>query len=151
MPPAKFMSVNRQAFFNYEILERYEAGLELTGTEIKSIRAGRIDLRGSHARASGNELWLHSVHIAPYNPAGQQNHDPKRPRKLLLHRNQINEIAGKISQKGLTLVPLRLYVKNHWAKIELGLARGKRKYDKRKAIIERDKDREARRAIRQLA
>ena len=151
MPPAKFMSVNRQAFFNYEILERYEAGLELTGTEIKSIRAGGIDLRGSHARASGNELWLHGVHIALYNPAGRQNHDPKRPRKLLLHRNQINEIAGKISQKGLTLVPLRIYVKNHWAKMELGLARGKRKYDKRKAIIERDKDREARRAIRQLA
>ena len=145
------IAVNRRAFFNYEVLERYEAGLRLTGTEIKSIRAARVDLRGAHARLEDNELWLHGMHVALYDPAGRSNHDPKRPRKLLMRRSEIAEIAGKISQRGLTLVPLRLYVKNHWAKIELGLARGKRQYDKRKAIIERDKDREARRALRQPA
>ena len=145
------IAVNRHAFFNYEVMERFEAGIQLTGTEIKSIRAARVDLRGAHARFENNELWLHGMHVALYNPAGNSNHDPKRPRKLLLHRNEIAEIAGKISQRGLTLIPLKLYVKNHWAKIELGLARGKRQYDKRKAIIERDKDREARRALRQLA
>ncbi len=150
MAPTKQISVNRQALFNYEILERYEAGIELTGSEIKSVRAGRIDLRGSHARITGNELWLHGLHIALYDPASRQNHEPKRPRKLLLHRSEITEVAGKIAQKGLTLVPLRFYVKNHWAKVELGLARGKRKYDKRRAIIERDREREARRALRQV-
>ena len=144
------IAVNRQAFFNYEVLERFEAGLQLTGTEIKSIRAARVDLRGAHARLENNELWLHGMHVALYDPAGQRNHDPKRPRKLLMRRSEISEIGGKISQRGLTLVPLRLYVKNHWAKIELGLGRGKRQYDKRKAIIERDKDREARRALRHL-
>ena len=149
MSPAKYFSVNRQAFFNYEILERYEAGLELTGTEIKSLRAGKVDLRGSYARVHNNELWLYGMHVALYDPGGVHNHDPKRPRKLLLHRNEIIEVASKISQRGLTLVPLRIYVKKHWAKVELGLARGKRKYDKRRAIIERDRDREARRAIRQ--
>ena len=142
------IAVNRQAFFNYEVLERFEAGLQLTGTEIKSIRAARVDLRGAHARLENNELWLHGMHVALYDPAGQRNHDPKRPRKLLMRRSEIAEIGGKITQRGLTLVPLRLYVKNHWAKIELGLGRGKRQYDKRKAIIERDKDREARRALR---
>lgn len=144
------IAINRQAFFNYEVLERYEAGIQLLGTEIKSIRAARVDLRGAHARMENNELWLHGMHIAPYNPAGQRNHDPKRPRKLLMRRREIEEIGGKISQRGLTLIPLKVYVKNHWAKVELGLGRGKRQYDKRKAIIERDKDREARRALRQL-
>ncbi len=151
MKRGRDLAVNRQAFFNYEVLERYEAGIQLTGTEIKSIRAGLVDLRGAHARFEDNELWLHGMHVALYDPAGRSNHDPRRPRKLLMRRGEISEIAGKLSQKGLTLVPLRLYVKNHWAKIEVGLGRGKRRYDKRKAIIERDKDREARRAIRHAA
>ena len=144
------IAVNRQAFFNYEVLERFEAGIQLTGTEIKSIRAARVDLRGAHARLENNELWLHGVHVALYDPAGRGNHDPRRPRKLLMRRSEIDYIGGSISQKGLTLVPLKLYVKNHWAKVELGLGKGKRRYDKRKAIIERDKDREARRALRHL-
>ena len=144
------IAVNRQAFYNYEVLERFEAGIQLTGTEIKSIRAARVDLRGAHARLENNELWLHGMHVALYNPAGSSNHDPRRPRKLLMRRSEIDNIGGDISQKGLTLVPLKLYVKNHWAKVELGLAKGKRRYDKRKAIIERDKDREARRALRHL-
>lgn len=144
------IAVNRQAFYNYEVLERFEAGIQLTGTEIKSIRAARVDLRGAHARLEDNELWLHGMHVALYDPAGRSNHDPRRPRKLLMRRSEIDNIGGDISQKGLTLVPLKLYVKNHWVKVELGLAKGKRRYDKRKAIIERDKDREARRALRHL-
>lgn len=148
MSTIKTISVNRQALYNYHILERYEAGLELTGTEIKSIRAGKVDLRGSHARMTNNELWLHGMHISIYDPAASQNHDPKRTRRLLLNRVEIEKISSTVSQKGLTLVPLKVFVNRHWAKIELALAKGKRKYDKRRAIIDRDRDREAQRAIR---
>ena len=148
MPPHKNIAVNRQAYFNYHVLERYESGLLLTGTEIKSIRDGKADLRGSYAKAQDNELWLFGMHVASYDAGGIYNHDPKRPRKLLLHKDEIRDITGKLSEKGLTLVPLRIYVKKHWAKVELGLARGKRKYDKRRAIMERERDREARRALR---
>ena len=118
------------------------------GTEIKSIRDGKADLRGSYAKANGHELWLFGTHVESYDAGGINNHDPKRPRKLLLHKAEIEDITAKLSQKGLTLVPLRLYVKKHWAKVELGLAKGKRKYDKRRVIIERERDREARRAVR---
>ena len=138
---------NRKARFDYEILERYEAGISLTGTEIKSIRAGKIDLRDSYARASDGEMWLHNAYIAPYDPASVNNHDPKRSRKLLLHRAEILEMASSAAEKGLTIVALRVYIKRHVAKVELGLARGKRQYDKRRAIIDRDMDREARRAM----
>ena len=148
MANGKQIAVNRKAFFDYEVLERLEVGLVLTGTEIKSIRAGRVDLRGSYARPQNGELWLHGMHISPYDHTAMGNHEPKRSRKLLIHRDQLSDMTGKVSQRGLALVPLRLYVKKHWAKAELGLVRGKKKYDKRRAIIDRDRDREARRAIR---
>jgi SsrA-binding protein len=141
------IAINRRAFHDYEILEKYEAGLVLTGTEIKSIRAGRVDFRDGYARPEKGELWLVNAYIAPYDPASIFNHDPRRPRKLLLHRSQINELATAVSQKGLTIVPLRIYIKNHVAKVELGLARGKHQYDKRRAIIERELDMAARRAM----
>ena len=142
------IAVNRRALYNYEILERYEAGLVLTGTEIKSVRAGRVDLADAYARPQDGELWLVNAHISPYDAASVFNHDPRRSRKLLLHRNQIAEVSAAIAQKGLTLVALRLYIKNHVAKVELGLARGKRQYDKRRAIMEREMDMAARQAVR---
>ena len=141
------LASNRKAFHDYEILERYEAGLVLTGTEIKSIRAGRADLRDSYARPQDGELWLVNAYIAPYGPASQFNHEPRRPRKLLLHREEIDKLTAAVSEKGLTIVALRLLIKNHVAKVELGLARGKRQYDKRQAIISRELDMEARRAV----
>jgi SsrA-binding protein len=142
------LAVNRQVYFNYEVLEKYEAGLLLTGTEIKSVRLGRVDLRGSYVRTESNELWLQGAHIATYDAAGTSNHDPKQPRKLLMHKTEILDIATTIAQKGLTVVPLRLYLKRERAKVELGLVKGKRKYDKRRTIIERDRERQAQRALR---
>jgi SsrA-binding protein len=142
------VAVNRKALHDYEILDRVEAGLVLTGTEIKSIRAGKVDLRDAYARAVDGELWLHNVHIAPYDAASYLNHEPRRPRKILLHRGQINDLAAQTAQKGLTLTPLRMYLKNHYAKVELGLARGKRQYDKRRSIIERERERDARQAVK---
>jgi SsrA-binding protein len=141
------ITANRRALYDYEILERYEAGLALTGTEIKSVRAGRVDLCDAYARPEHGELWLVNAYIAPYEAASIFNHDPRRPRKLLLHLDQVNNLIGAVSQKGLTIVALRLYIKKHYAKVELGLARGKRQYDKRRAIIERDLDMAARRAV----
>ncbi len=141
------VATNRRAYFNYEILDRYEAGILLTGTEIKSIRAGKIDLADAYARVNGGEMWLHNAYIAPYDPASLNNHDPKRNRKLLLHRAEILQMAAAAAERGLTIVALRVYIKHHVAKVELGMARGKRQYDKRRAIIERDMDREARRSI----
>ncbi len=138
---------NRRAFFNYEILERHEAGIVLTGTEIKSVRAGKVDLSDGYARVRDGEMWLHNTYIAPYDPASQFNHDPRRLRKLLLHRDEIRKLDSDVAEKGLTLAALRIYIKGHVAKVELGLARGKRQYDKRQAIISRDMDREARRAV----
>ena len=138
---------NRKAHFDYEILERVEAGISLTGTEIKSIRAGKIDLRDAYARAVDGEMWLYNTYIAPYDPASVNNHDPRRPRKLLLHRAEILRMASSAAEKGLTILALRVYIKRHVAKVELGLARGKRQYDKRRAIIDRDMDREARRSL----
>ena len=140
-------ATNRRAFFDYEILERHEAGIVLTGTEIKSVRAGKVDLGDAYARVRDGEMWLHNTHIAPYDPASQFNHDPRRLRKLLMHRDEIGRLESEVAEKGLTLVALRIYIKRHVAKVELGLARGKRRYDKRQAIINRDMDREARRAV----
>ncbi len=142
------ITVNRKAYYDYEVLERVEAGLALKGTEIKSIRAGRVNIREAFAKPEGGELWLMNAHISPYFAGGPYNHDPTRPRKLLLHRDQLSNLIGSVSQKGLTVVALRLYIKNHVAKVELGLVRGKRQYDKRRTIMERDQDREARRAVR---
>ncbi len=141
---------NRRAFFDYEILDRHEGGLVLTGTEIKSVRAGKVDLRNAYARPLDGELWLMNAHIAPYNPANQYNHEPKRPRKILLHRKEIAELTGQVAEKRLTIVALRMYIKNHVAKVELALARGKRQYDKRRAIIDKELDLAARRSMRSL-
>ena len=143
----KVVASNRRAFYNYHILDRIEAGIVLTGTEIRSIRAGRVEIRDAYARPQDGELWLVNAYIAPYIAGNIYNHDPKQPRKLLLHKREIAELAAEVNQKGLTLVPLRLYIKKHVAKVELGLARGKRLYDKRKTIMERDQKLETRRAI----
>ena len=139
---------NRKAFFDYEILDRYEAGLVLTGTEIKSIRAGKIDLRDAYARPQNGELWLMNAHIAPYDAGSIYNHDPRRPRKLLMHREEIAKLKSIVAEKGVTIVALSVFIKGHVAKVGLGLARGKRQYDKRQSIIERELDREAHRALR---
>ena len=145
--PSSTITVNRRARYDYEILGTVEAGLVLSGTEIKSIRARRVSLSDSYARPRDGELWLHNLHIDEYTPASRNNHDPKRPRKLLLRRSQIDDLSKEIDQKGLTLVPLRLYIRNHVAKVELASARGMKRFDKRRALIEREREREARAAI----
>jgi SsrA-binding protein len=142
------VAVNRRAYHDYFIDEKYEAGLVLTGTEVKSLRAGRCNLRDGFVRIDGHEAWLENVHISPYAQGNLMNHDPLRPRKLLLHRKQIATLIGKVRQKGYTLVPLRVYFSRNHAKVEVGLARGKREYDKREAIAERDAKREIARAMR---
>ena len=147
-PKSNAIASNRRAFFDYEILDRREAGLVLTGTEIKSVRAGKVDLREAFARPLNGEIWLMNAHIAPYDPANIYNHEPKRSRKLLLHKNEIAELASEVAEKRLTIVPLRMYIKNHVAKVEIALARGKRQYDKRRAIIDKEMDLAARRALR---
>ena len=144
----KTISVNRKALRDYEILERVEAGLVLTGTEIKSIRSGRVNLQAAFARVDKGEVWLHNAHIAEYKEGGIYNHDPIRPRKLLLSRQEIDRLSRVAAQKGLTLVPLSLYIKKHWAKAEIGLARGRRRYEKRQVILKRDAEREMQRTIR---
>ncbi|HEV8191905.1 MAG TPA: SsrA-binding protein SmpB [Ktedonobacterales bacterium] len=136
------VTVNRQAYHDYFIDETYEAGIALTGTEVKSIRAGRVNLRGAFARIKDDEVWLEGAHIAEYEQGTYMNHIPTRPRKLLLHRREIDRLLTSVQAKGLTLVPLKLYFKNNRAKVELGLARGKKLYDKRQAIAKRDSDRE---------
>jgi SsrA-binding protein len=140
---------NRRARFNYEILEHIEAGIALTGTEIKSVRAGRVNLRDAYAVIRQGQAWLMNLHIASWESGGPWNHEPLRTRRLLLHRSQIIDLARRAGQKGLTLVPLRMYMKGHHAKVELGLAKGRRQYDKRKAIQRRETEREIGRAIRQ--
>lgn len=142
------IALNRKARHDYDILETLEAGIALTGTEIKSVRAGKVNLRNAFARPENRELWLLGAHIARYDPGSYLNHDPERPRKLLLHREQIAELTGQLTQKGLTVVPLRLYIKNGLAKIELGLARGRQVHDKREYIIRREVEREMDRAIK---
>jgi SsrA-binding protein len=147
----KLVASNRRAHHNFEILETYEAGLMLRGTEVKALREGRADLKESYARVEGNEAWLLGCHISPYAQGNRANHDPLRPRKLLLHRAEINRLLGKIMEKGLTLVPLRLYFKNGRVKVEVGLARGRKTLDKRQVIREREERREMDRAIRERA
>jgi len=136
------VTVNRQAYHDYFVDETFEAGVSLTGTEIKSIRGGKVNLRGAYARVKDGEVWLDGMHIATYEQGTYMNHDPLRPRKLLLHRRQINHLVGRVQAKGLTLVPLRLYLTHNRAKIEIGLCRGKKQYDKREAIAARDAQRE---------
>ena len=146
--PPKEIASNRRAFHDYFIDERREAGLELLGTEVKSLRAGRANLRDGYVRINGDQAWLENVHISPYPQANLQNHEPMRPRKLLLHRKEIDSLIGKVRQKGYTLIPLRVYFVRNRAKVEVGLARGKRQYDKREALAEADAKREMARAVR---
>jgi SsrA-binding protein len=134
----KIIATNRKARHDYLIEDTLEAGIVLTGSEIKSVRAGQVNLRDSYALARNGELWLINAHIAPYQQASYQNHEPRRDRKLLLHRREINRLSGKLQEKGLTLIPLQLYLKDGRAKVELGLGRGKKLYDKRQAMRERD-------------
>ena len=136
------VTVNRQAYHEYFVDETFEAGIALTGTEVKSIREGKVNLRGAYARVKDGEIWLEGAHIAIYEQGTYMNHDPLRPRKLLLHRREISRLVGRIQAKGLTLVPLKLYFKENRAKVELGLARGKKLYDKRESIKERESQRE---------
>jgi SsrA-binding protein len=138
---------NRKARHDYHIEDTYEAGLVLTGTEVKSLRAGRASLVDGFAVLTDGEAWLHNVHIPEYDQGTWTNHEPRRPRKLLLHRQEINKLVGKTKETGLTLVPLALYFKDGHAKVEIALARGKRTYDKRQAMAERDAKREADRAM----
>jgi len=143
------VTVNRQAYHEYFVEETVEAGIALTGTEVKSIRAGHVNLRGAFARVKGDEIWLEGAHIAEYEQGTYMNHDPLRPRKLLLHRKEITRLEMRVSAKGLTLVPLKLYFKGNRAKVELGLCRGKKLYDKRETIKEREVQRELARVHKQ--
>lgn len=142
------VATNRKAYHDYHIEETYEAGIALTGTEIKSVRTGRVNLRDGYAQVKDGELWLLNTHISPYDPASRYNVDPYRARKLLMHRREINRLMGRVQEKGLTIVPLRMYLKNHRAKVEVALVRGKRQYDKREAISKRDADREIQRELK---
>ena len=139
---------NRKARHDYDIEETFEAGIVLTGSEIKSVRAGRVNLRGAFARILNDEVFLYDAHISPYEQSGTHfNHDPTRPRKLLLHRREISRLSGLVRMKGLTLVPLRIYFKGRRAKLELGVARGKKLYDKREDIAKRESERDIARAM----
>ena len=143
--PDETIAVNRRAHHEYAIEDTFEAGIVLTGTEIKSIRAHRANLAEAYARIEGGEAWLIGAHIAPYAEGNRWNHEPTRTRKLLLHRGQIAELTSLTQQKGLTIVPLRLYIRNGMAKVELGVARGKKAHDKRRTIAERDMRRDLQR------
>jgi len=145
----KAVSVNKKAYFNFEILESLEAGIALEGSEVKSIRAGRISLKDSYAEIKNGEVFLVQCHISPYEAANRFNHDPLRPRKLLLHRREIKRLTGKIQEKGLTLIPTKVLLNDKGRiKVELSLAKGKRLYEKKEAIKERDREREMRRELK---
>ncbi|MGE0359257.1 MAG: SsrA-binding protein SmpB [Vicinamibacterales bacterium] len=139
---------NRKAWHDYHVLETFEAGLQLLGTEVKGIREGRANLRDSYARVEKGEVWLYNVHINPYSHRGYVDHDPKRRRKLLLHKQEIRKLIGKTTEKGLTLVPLRMYFTRGRVKVALSLVRGKQLHDKREAIRKREVDRETRAAVK---
>jgi SsrA-binding protein len=138
---------NRRARHKYELLERFEAGIELQGSEVKSLRSGRAQIAEAYAAIEDGEAWLRGAHIPPYEPASMQNHEPERPRKLLLHKREIERLAGQTQKKGLTLVPLRIYFKGPRAKLELALARGKEQRDRRRELRDRDQAREVERAL----
>ncbi len=144
----KIVAGNRKAYHDYHILEHFEAGIALTGTEIKSVRSGHANIREAYAKFEGKELWLYNSNIAKYLSGSYYNHDPLRRRKLLMHKSQLLNLRMQLERKGLTLIPLNLYIRDHHAKVELALAQGKKQYDKRQAIIQRDMDREAQRAVR---
>lgn len=146
MSDRKVVARNRKARFNYEILDTFEAGLVLLGSEVKSLRAGQVQIKDSYASIRGGEVWLENAHIAPYSFAEDGGHEPERPRKLLLHRREIDRLFGRIREEGLTLVPLQVYFTSGKAKVELGLGRGKRTRDKRRDIVARQQKREMDRA-----
>jgi SsrA-binding protein len=143
------VATNRRARHRFEFVETFEAGIELRGTEVKALREGKAQIGEAYAVIEGSEMWLRGVHIPPYAPASTENHDPERPRKLLLHRREIERLIGRIQQRGLTLIPIRLYFKGPWAKVELALARGKEGRDRRREIRDRDLQREIEREHRQ--
>ena len=145
----KIVSKNRKARFNYELIETYEAGLVLQGSEIKSIRAGQISINEAYVRVDGDEAWLIDAHVAPYAMATHNNHEPRRQRKLLLHKYEIKKLYGKVNEMGFSLIPLRVYFKKGKAKIQIALARGKKRHDKRETIRRRDEQRDLDRAMRQ--
>jgi SsrA-binding protein len=149
MAGIKIIATNRKAGRDFHLEERHEAGLVLAGTEIKSIRAGMVNLSDGYVQPRDGELWLFNVHIAPYDPAGRYGHEPHRPRKLLLHRREIARLVSRVQERGYTIVPVKLYLKEGLAKVEIALARGKRKYDKREAIAKRDAEREIDRALKE--
>lgn len=145
----KIISTNRKAHHLYHILESYESGIALVGSEVKSLRLGRANLKDSYAMVKKGEVYLHNMHISPYDQASRFNHDPTRPRKLLMHRREIRRLLGKTTERGFTLVPLKLYFKGKVAKVELALAIGKKIYDRRKDIKDREVKRELRRALKE--
>ena len=145
----KTVTTNRRAFHDYEIIERFEAGLELRGSEVKSLREGRANLRDSYAVIRKGELILMGMHIGPYSHTGYLGHEPYRDRKLLLHKQEIKKLIRKIASKGMTIVPLKLYFRNGWAKAEIGLARSKRSYQKKRVIAERDRARDLDRELKE--
>jgi SsrA-binding protein len=147
-PSHKTVVSNRRALHDYEILERFEAGIVLTGSEVKSLRGGRGSLSEAYGRVQGGEVWLEGMHIPPYELGGKREYDPIRRRKLLLHRNEIERLIGKTQERGLTLVPLRAYFSHGLAKVEVGLGRGKRQFEKRQAALEREHRREMDQAAR---
>lgn len=145
----KNIAENRKAFHDYHILETFEAGIVLQGTEVKAIREGSVNLRDSFARVESGEVWVHNVHISPYSHRGYADHQPTRPRKLLLHRHEIRKLIGRTVERGMTLVPTRMYFRNGHVKVSLGLAKGKQTHDKRETIKRREADRETRAAVKQ--
>lgn len=147
--PERTYVTNKRAFHEYAIAERVEAGIALQGTEVKSVRAGNVDLRDAYARAQAGEIWLWNAHIHPWAQGNIWNHEPRRPRRLLLHTREIGRLAGKAAESGMTLIPLRVYDRRGHIKVELGLAKGKKQYDKRSVIAERDTRREIDRAIKE--
>jgi SsrA-binding protein len=145
----KNIAENRKALYDYHLLETFEAGVVLLGTEVKSIREGNVNLRDSYARVEGGELWLHNVHISPYSHRGYAEHEALRRRKLLLRAEEIRKLIGKVDEKGMTLVPVRMYFKNGRVKVAVSIAKGKKHYDKRETIKRRDADRETRAAMKE--
>jgi len=145
----KSIAENRKAFHDYHIIETFEAGVALLGTEVKSIREGNVNLRDSYARVDGGEVWIYNVHIKPYSHRGYADHEPTRKRKLLLHRQEIKKLIGKTTERGMTIVPVRMYLKNGRVKVAISLAKGKKAHDKRETIKRRETDRETRAAIKE--
>ncbi|MDX2042333.1 MAG: SsrA-binding protein SmpB [Acidobacteriota bacterium] len=146
---AKTLATNREAYHHYFILETYEAGIQLTGTEVKSARAGRVNLKDGYVSVRDGEVWLLNVHISPYSHGNRQNHDPDRERRLLMHKREIYRLQSKTQEKGLTLVPTKLYFKGNLIKCEIGLAKGKKLYDKRADEAKKTQEREARAAMKE--